>query len=89
MIYNDNLYRRNVYQLHHVFDENGIRPISYFQNLGLNSKEIVYVWRICDVILKSGTYNWSLVSSTPHQVNEHICLKLYGKLNTTQKVSSP
>ena len=56
MIYNENLYRRNVYQLHHVFDENSIRPISYFQNLGLNSEEIVYVWRICDVILKSGTY---------------------------------
>ena len=36
MIYNENLYRLNVFQLHHVFDEKGIRPISYFQNLGLN-----------------------------------------------------
>ena len=76
MIFNDKLYRQNVYQLHSLFDEKGIRPIAHFQSLGLNSQEIVYVWRICDVILKSGRYNWSVVSNNPIQVNEDIRLKM-------------
>ena len=80
MIYNENVFMRNIYQLHHCFDEHGIRPITYFQGLGLSSKEIVHVWRICDVVLKSGRYNWTMVRGTSYSDKENMRLKVFGHI---------
>ena len=80
MIYNENLHKRNIYQLQHYFNEDGIRPINYFQGLGLNSKEIVNVWRFCEVVLKSGRYDWSLVNTTSRTDDEQIRFKFFGKI---------
>lgn len=56
LIFNEGLYEKNVYHLDHIFDGKYIRPIDYFQRLGLNSKDIANIWTFCDVVLKSGKY---------------------------------
>ena len=88
MIYNENLHMKDIYQLSHCFNEDGIRPIAHFHGAGLNSWEIANVWRICEVVLKSERYDWALVNTESHPDNEFIWFKLFGKIVRFCDISS-
>ena len=57
MTFNADLYIQKIYHLEQLFDKESIRPISDFQSLGLRSENIVYIWSLCESILKSGKFD--------------------------------
>ena len=54
MIFDEELYKKNIYLVEHILDKNQIRPLAYFQNLGLCSDNIAKIGEICNVILNNG-----------------------------------
>ena len=54
MIFDEELFTRNIILIQDIFAENGMRAISHFQNLGLKGNKIVDVWNIGEAILRSG-----------------------------------
>ena len=59
--FNADIYRRNVYHLEQLFYKESIRPVTHFHSLGLTSVNIVYIWNLCDSILKSRKHDWDLM----------------------------
>ena len=76
MTFDAELHKQNIFHLEHLFDKGDIRPINYFKGLGMNSKNIVYIWSICDSVLKSGKLDWYSVDAKDY----NIPLKLFGKI---------
>ena len=90
MAFNADIYRRNVYHLEQLFDKESIRPVTHFHSLGLTSLNIVYIWNLCDSILKSGKYdgtscNWYEVDIKNY---ENIFLNFFGQIITLRDVQS-
>ena len=67
MIFDEELFTRNIILIQDIFAENGMRAISHFQNLGLKGNKIV--WNIGEAILRSGKKNnWSLVDVKEYDI---------------------
>ena len=89
MIFNEQLFEHNIYRFDHICDEEGMRTYAYFQGLGLSGQDIVNIWSLYDLILKTGKYIGKQVSWQNVDLNEYeIMLKISQKIIRFRKIQS-
>ena len=89
MIFHADLFDKNIYLVEQILENDQIKAVTYFQNLGLCSENIVKIWKICDVILKSGKYKGNVYDFDYVDIQEYnISLKIFENITLLKNLPS-
>ena len=88
MIFCENLYRKNIYLVKQILEKDRMRSAVYFHRLGLDSENIVKVWEIGEVVVRSQKFEGNIYDFYSVDKEEYnISLKIFENVILLKDVS--
>ena len=89
MIFDEDLFKKNIYLVDHILEKEQVKTVNHFHRQGLSAENIMEIWKICDVVLKSGKYKGNFQDLCSYDVdNYNISMKILGKVILLKDVPS-